>query len=699
MKKVFMFILLFMMMTMFSKAALKTTLLNISGSAIDICSDNNNVVHVVWKKKDGLYYGVLNGKVVSNIKKIPHTGGAIKTNYTRPRIGVKPDGTEVHITFTNSQPDFTLEHVWRTQDGQWHYDVPYRRINGMAIAVTDQACDLSGTVHIIGEAYRPGHGPFFNKIIYLYKRPNSSWRWYSLVESSSKVRDTDMFCDRNGGVHATWKGAGTPGFYRYCPSGRLLKDSNTEIMPKPNGVRTVSFGDLFVDHEMNVHHTYFAYKNHNVWYGAKMKGESAFGHNHPLSGRLALCHSHDYENPWPAIGVSVTGKIYVAWAEMPCPSSVANAIFLMTKDPNSKKWSEKCLSRTANLSPDFKPVIAVTDTGVFIIWRENAGKTFKMAWEGNLSDGGGAVLSPISFISHADGDRVCGVEEIEVKGNYREGSDSLSSLKLFIDDKEVASGTEKLTYAWDSNSVNAGEHTIIAKGITIVGKKVEEKIIVEKNCPPDVNIISPINNSSVNGIETIEVQASDDSNLKSVKVYIDGKLKFSSPVHKKNNLECYKRYYRNKFYYDNLPEIENEVFRYEWDTEPYKEYSKHTITVKAVDSSGLVSSKSSIVKVIKLYPPISLVGQTLENRSVFYVEYFNKLTWEANPDNAGKQIVRYEIFDNMGRLMKACKPEEREFCHRNIKAGKEYTYVINTVINEGGQEIKSKSKVLVMKGK
>jgi len=85
-------------------------------------------------------------------------------------------------------------------------------------------------------------------------------------------------------------------------------------------------------------------------------------------------------------------------------------------------------------------------------------------------------------------------------------------------------------------------------------------------------------------------------------------------------------------------------------------------------------------------PPLNLTAEQFKNQSLLQTEYINKLTWEKNPRNEGKNITRYKIYLYENRqLIFLGEVDSSTFTYLHRKAGRrvERTYGITAVNNEG----------------
>jgi hypothetical protein len=97
------------------------------------------------------------------------------------------------------------------------------------------------------------------------------------------------------------------------------------------------------------------------------------------------------------------------------------------------------------------------------------------------------------------------------------------------------------------------------------------------------------------------------------------------------------------------------------------------------------SDKSITANFIRIiYAPSNFAGRKVVNRSLFLSEYLNALTWQANPAN--ENIAGYRIYQVEGgsrSLLADVNASTFEYWHRRVEGGKQYTYVLVAVNNEG----------------
>jgi hypothetical protein len=130
-------------------------------------------------------------------------------------------------------------------------------------------------------------------------------------------------------------------------------------------------------------------------------------------------------------------------------------------------------------------------------------------------------------------------------------------------------------FYWDTTCDPDGQYTLYAKAYDTSGNVATSNTITVKVAntpkevnPPTINIIQPINGSTVSKIINITVSAYGESGISKVEFYINDKLKATDY---------------------------NEPYTYRWDTKKVKD-GWYLITVKAYDNSGNTAQTS-----IKVY--------------------------------------------------------------------------------------------------
>lgn len=616
----------------------------------DICSDNNNTVHFIYLHDDGfLRYGQIVQNTLVNEEIIPDSQD-VQAEFQRPRILARPDGESVHLTWMHPRPGSNLIHVWKDASG-WHRDTVWSGTSSW-VSAPNGVEDLSGKMHIIGHVWALPGDDLYASVKYWEKEPGAGDYEYpngwTLVESLDiKWRDTSMFIDREGGIHASYKTAALPGRYEYCPSGGSLRDNEAQNIPIPPGEVCVSFGDLFVDRDMNVHHAHLSYRLEKMWYQVKYAGTDEWTDMYNVSeGPVELCHLESYENAWPGIAVGPEGRVYVTWADMPCPDTEANRITLAVKEDG--EWTKEILTLDAHITYHSKPAITANENGVWLVWRD---------WLEELVLY--SIIHKELFISTPyPNQNICGdvdkiVAKVQVPGDF-------TKVEFYVDEELLGEAlSEPYEIAWDVSTLELGDHTIKVMGYKTNGEVIEDEITVDLNCPPTVAIANLIPGASVAGVVDVMAKTSDDKGqIEKVEFFVDGKLESSDTEY---------------------------PYVYSWNTNPYNQGSKHNLSAVVYDESSVTDEETVNVTKFPIYPPREVAGETRVNRTLFVVEYYTHLSWQANPQNTFN-IVAYRIYyvENGERVFVAeVDGNTLEYQHRNASEEDEYVYAVTAVAGNG----------------
>ena len=644
--------------TIFAKGVTTDLGISCESGCFDLTTDNNNTVHIVWWDDDGfLHYGQISGTKVINEEVIPDSED-VEMSFMRPRIMARPDGASVHLTWMSPRPGTKLVHVWKDSSG-WHREIVW---HGSYVSVPVGVADLTGKMHVIGQQWTNNSlthgGIFFSQIKYWYKPPgaedgeyNAGW---SLYEGPIKWRDTSMAIDKNGGIHVAYKSGRDPGKYQYCPNGGSLADAEILDIPVAKDSVCVSFGDLFVDRDLNVHHAFMSYNVGAIDYSFKAAGTKTWTDPYRLSdGPVPLCEETEYEHVWPGIAVTPEGIIYVTWVDMPCPEQEANRVHLMKKENGA--WTSDIITTEAKIDFFSKPAITANDTGVYLLYRDYRELL---------------VLYTISaqeiYISNpSSGQKVCaknyanGVLPIEVTAV---DPSVVTRVEFYADGGLLGEDTSSpYVYNWDISELNPGSHLIRASVTKTTGERIELEATIDIDCPPFIQLLSLFNGTTIAESTTITADVSDDkNNVQKVDFYLDNALKVS----------------------DTTPPYE-----YNLDTQNLA-LGLHNLAVIAMDGSGLSSNVSINFRYWPLFPPINATGSKNINRTLFLVEYYNHLTWSANPRNTNVQVTNYKVYQVIDGIkstqaLATLDANTFEYNHRNVSKDDSYEYVITAVDNLG----------------
>lgn len=85
-----------------------------------------------------------------------------------------------------------------------------------------------------------------------------------------------------------------------------------------------------------------------------------------------------------------------------------------------------------------------------------------------------------------------------------------------------------------------------------------------------------------------------------------------------------------------------------------------------------------------LFPPVSVSGQKVSNRSLLLVQYINVLQWEAHPENREIALYRIYLFEgNARQSIGEVGADTFHFWHIGVEKDREYRYGICSVKGSG----------------
>jgi hypothetical protein len=105
-------------------------------------------------------------------------------------------------------------------------------------------------------------------------------------------------------------------------------------------------------------------------------------------------------------------------------------------------------------------------------------------------------------------------------------------------------------------------------------------------------------------------------------------------------------------------------------------------TVISMDSDKTVTA--NFIRII--YSPLNFKGKKISNRALFYIEYINSLSWDANPKNADIGVAKYRICQGEGgsrSLLVELDADTFNYYHRRVDKDKSYVYTLVAVNSEG----------------
>ncbi len=618
--------------------------LGVEGDFYDIESDNHNNVHIIWWRYGSGFYGQIKNNEIINKESIPGLG-YVATKKFKPRLSVKPDGSEVHFAYNTRESNATeMRHAWRDSGGGWHVQTAFKQA-GKIVVYPGCAVDNEGIVHIVFVEFNPGSGTV--PVSYLRKVPGGAYKeMVRLSPKTSGNRWVDIYNDKKGNIHVTWDIDKDNLFYRYAESGGSLSDSKTIRLPVQEQKNKQP--DLFVDEEDNVHiismsyplpgsHVFFDY-----FYG-KFPVESFNRPEHTTPNMYKL--DADYHSD-PTITAKNRDLVYAAWAVGTPDDRVRTIRMAVRRDG---EWSIVKLDNDATIKQEGGRVVStMTKNKVYVLWA-STDRIMKMYTEViGYADG---ITSP------TDGDNVCG-PYVDFEANMN--PEDVSSVEFFVDGESIGtSDSEPFSVKWDASEATLSEHNLSIKASMKDGATTEDAISVVLNCPPEMSIINLVDGGCISGTVDIELFANDDTDdLSKVELYIDNTLVRT---------------------YTSAP------YSYSWDTSVINS-KNHIVIAVAYEGGGQTTTEQVTVKKCPVYQPMNLTGEFSLKQTIFFRETSAVLNWEKNPEN--NSVAEYRIYRIIrGQKELALVADSQTFTFKEIidDSVEVLAYSVTTV-NDSGQE-------------
>ena len=163
--------------------------------------------------------------------------------------------------------------------------------------------------------------------------------------------------------------------------------------------------------------------------------------------------------------------------------------------------------------------------------RVNAGRALNLAV-------GTAPLAPdttpptVSFSSPAAGAGISGTVAVQVAAS---DNVAVTMVSLSVDGGVATTDSAApYSFSWNTTGFANGSHTLTATASDAAGNTSSAQITVTVNnsapdaTPPAISITSPVNGAKVNGVVSVQVNATDNVAVAKVELYVDGVLKSAS---------------------------------------------------------------------------------------------------------------------------------------------------------------------------
>jgi len=361
--------------------------LGITGTYYDIRADNNGNIHILWIDNGWAKYGqIVNRQVVNQVTINVVDWNEVNYRKVRPRLSVKPDGSEVHFVWVTpffKSKDFI--HCWRDSGGTWRRE-KIVTVKNFCLAPTFTV-DSSGVYHAV--VIEDTGGSLLHPVAYWRKAPGGGWiKKTNLAPATKEHLWPNLFTDMNGNVHITWDEDKDIIKYRYAASGGDLSTSATMTLSNLHPHNKQS--EIFADASGNVYVAALSYytpgTQGGIDYWVKPVGGS-FSTSVRISGPDFPLKEYF---PFPAVIARSPDMVAVSWAQtkyLTQPAAIGVAVY-------DGAWQPvEYLSTTANFKADTRTTMAMNDETAFMVWREGDQMlylaTFDYALFGVLSPNGG----------------------------------------------------------------------------------------------------------------------------------------------------------------------------------------------------------------------------------------------------------------------------------------------------------------------
>jgi len=381
-KLIFFFFILFLMF--FSLNSQNVSSLGIVGTYYDIRSDNTGTIHIIWTDNGWQKYGqIVNRQVVNQVTIPVLDRNEVSYRKFRPRLSVKPDGSEVHFVWaTPLYQSKDLMHAWKDSVGTWRKEKIFT--SSKFIVYPTFTVDSSGVYH--AACIEDTGTSLLINIAYYRKPSGGEWtRMGDIAPRTAEHKWPNLFTDTGGNVHITWDKNKDYIQYRSTSSGGDLSASSTTTLPILHTGNKQA--EVFADAVGNVHVAALSYNSPGsaggIDYWVKPVGGGFSTPIQVTGGDFSLMVYF----PHPAVIARSTDLVAVSWVEEPrSPATVKVAIY-------NGGWTVYTLSKTANVTLDTRTTMAMDDESAYLIWREYDGSlwlaTFDYAVFGVLSPNGG----------------------------------------------------------------------------------------------------------------------------------------------------------------------------------------------------------------------------------------------------------------------------------------------------------------------
>jgi PKD repeat protein len=635
----------------------------------DILADNTNTVHIVWTDRSALYYGrIVNNAVTGRVQ----VATGVSTIFWRPYVSVEPDGSSVHVAWTTGGQGNALKHSWKTGGG-WQTETVLEVPSTQWLSQPACAADSSGIVHVLFCIWNNVNTNEWSTIFYTRKLANGNWeREERFTPQSPEHKHPMLFVDTGGRVHATWDISGRLGsdsydaYYCTAPSGGKLSYGNAVKLPKRADCNVNGYGDLYVDHDGNVHRSIGGWSNAEqkmcIDHTKKPAGGSFQTPTRPSLGFLNLKAG----DPVPAVAASENGQIIVAWGQIRSDGNTVKASFY---DPDRKAWSLSTIDPAAGIptAPNsYRVALTRTDSRLYCVWRGGNGhlKLMVMPLDGTPPDEPPppppGEENPVAVVTATP---ISGPSPLAVtfdgSGSYDPDGNVMSYGWDFGDGVTGAGAIVTHTY---STSGNFAARLTVTDNDGNIDTDSEAILVGKPSDPPVADFVFTPSTGIYPCTIVFDGGRSHDP---------DGKI------------------VQYNWSFGDGSRGSGRAIQY-----TYTRWGTFSVSLTVRDDSGATANKVRSLEIRRLFQPLNIRWETHRDESLFQTRHVSNVTWERNPsnDSLGVQIVQHRIWrkgtgesDLVYRLIGEVTADVFSYVDKDIDADNAYVYTV-TVRDSQGHE-------------
>jgi len=700
--------------------------------------DGQNRLHVVYSGEFSrnleIFYSVIfKGKVLYTINISNNSGDSVS-----PSIALDSNNNP-HIVWVDSSlgnKDIFYVHY---SDGEWSFPVNVSNNPGDS-ENPEISIDSKGNVHIVWEDNTNGNYQIF------YKR-YSNGEWSFLKNLSQDITESHTPCievDNKDNLHIVWSG-NVSGIYNIYYIKRAKGKWSAPLNISNNSQDSIN-PSLEIDNKDNIHVVWEDKSDSKSYiFYTSCNGEN-WTEPVNVSGNCE-------KSTFPSIASNNEGYIHIVWAENMSEESSSEENYEILYRSFCDEWMPiKNISNNSSASKT--PKIEVDrENHVHVIWEDGSDEEFTILYNKQrrpIANAGANKKGEEGDLIRLEGSRSYDPdgEEIHYHWSFKlkpEGSKAVLSDPSAVDPSftiDVA-GTYVIELYVDDGSEKSKPDTVVMydenkppvaiatadKTIALIGENI--KLDGSRSYDPNGDSLSyfwSIKSRPRWSTAVVSNNQSEKPNFKPdcageyvVELVVnDGELS-SDPF----ELKIFVKEYAIDFSCDRTiglaPLTVNfnaqiftipsyKIKSYEWDfgddrigkgksvSHTYSKPGIYTVSLIVTEENDEETSyritKEDLIKVVKVFPPLNVRVERMEDRSFTHIKYVNKTTWYENPKN--EDVVKYRIYrrgfnqsDEEFILIATVNGNIFEYLDKEIGKVRGYVYVVTSVDSHGNESSKS----------